>query len=344
MTLMLEMSGEGVYRSKLPDFMVFLDWKEIPWFWRGFESFPYALLMAIVAPSLVALVFGFLAFRSRIRGVYFSIITQAMTYAAMLLFFRNETGLGGNNGLTDFKRVCGWSLQRPATKVALYGLSVLVLAFTYLLCRGVVNSRAGAVLRGIRDTESKVRFLGFDTLRYKLFVWSLSAALCGVAGALYVPQVGIINPSELSPANSIEMVIWVAVGGRGTLVGAILGALVVNMGKSFLTAAAPEAWLFVLGTLFVLVTLWLPDGLIALRWSSVAFRKRFVWGTSKAATTAAAMSMAASPQAERSGPLSPEGRDRATTAAGDSVATDPRQTRDDGKAGRPETPGLREAG
>ncbi len=260
MYLMLEIGGEGVYRSKLPDFMVFLDWKELPWFWQGFDNFFFACAMALVAPAIVAFVFGFFAFRSRIRGVYFSIITQALTFALMLLFFRNETGLGGNNGLTDFKRVYGYLLADPSTKTALLVASGLALLLAYLVCRFVVESKLGRVLRAIRDDESKVRFMGYDPLHYKLFVWTLSAALCGLAGALYVPQVGIINPSELEPGASIEMAIWVAVGGRSTLYGAVAGALAVNSAKSFFTGTLPDLWLYVLGAIFVLVPLLLPRG------------------------------------------------------------------------------------
>ncbi len=263
MYLMLEIGGEGVYRSKLPDFMVFLDWKELPWFWSGFDNFFFACAMALIAPALVAFVFGFFAFRSRIRGVYFSIITQALTFALMLLFFRNETGLGGNNGLTDFKRIYGYLLADPATKTALLVASGVALLFAYLVCRYVVESKLGRVLRAVRDDESKVRFMGYDPLHYKLFVWTLSAALCGLAGALYVPQVGIINPSELEPATSIEMAIWVAVGGRSTLYGAVAGALAINSAKSFFTGTLPELWLYVLGAIFVLVPLFLPRGFAA---------------------------------------------------------------------------------
>lgn len=263
MNLMLSIGGQGVYRSHLPDFMVFLDWKELPWFWRGFDHFWFAVLMSALVPGLLAYVFGYFAFRSRIRGVYFSIITQALTFALMLLFFRNETGLGGNNGLTDFKQIYGWPLQSSSTKRGLYVLSVGALLVSYLACRLLVSGRCGSVLLAVRDAEDKARFSGFDTLQYKLFAWTFSAVLCGLAGALYVPQVGIINPSELQPSNSIEMVIWVALGGRGTLFGAVLGAAVVNLGKSWFTVAAPEIWLFLLGGLFVLVTLVLPEGLVS---------------------------------------------------------------------------------
>jgi urea transport system permease protein len=264
MYLMRSIGTEGVYASDLPDFMVFLDWKELPWFWYGFQHFAFAFAMALFVPAALAFAFGFFAFRSRITGVYFSIITQAMTFAFMLLFFRNDTGFGGNNGLTDFKRILGFPLQNPGTRVGLYVASVLALAAAFLACRAIVTSKLGRLLRAIRDAEAKVRFSGYDTLRYKLFVWTFSAALCGLAGALYVPQVGIINPSEMQPASSIEMAIWVAVGGRGTLVGAVGGAFLVNAAKSWFTVAAPDTWLYVLGGTFVLVTLVAPDGVLGL--------------------------------------------------------------------------------
>jgi urea transport system permease protein len=264
MHLMRVITGEGVYRSELPDFMVFLDWKELPWYWYGFSNFGFALFMALAVPGLLAYVFGFFAFRSRIRGVHFSIITQALTYALMLLFFRNNTGFGGNNGLTDFKRVLGFSLQEPTTKLALYIVSVGALFLIYLACRYVVVSKLGRVVTAIRDAESRLMFCGYDTRSYKLFLWVVSAVLCGLAGALYAPQVGIINPSEMQPANSIEMAIWVAVGGRGTLVGAAAGALLVNGAKSWCTAAFPDLWLYILAALFVGVTLFCPGGLVSL--------------------------------------------------------------------------------
>jgi urea transport system permease protein len=264
MYLMRSIRGEGVYRSELPDFMVFLDWKTLPWYWHGFQSFGFALGAALVVPGLLALLFGYLAFRSRIRGVYFSIVTQALTYAAMLLFFRNNTGFGGNNGLTDFKRILGYSLHDPGTKLALYVVSAVTLVLAYLACRAIVSSRFGRTLTAIRDGELRVRFCGYDTTRYKLAVWTFSAMLCGLAGALYVPQVGIINPSEMQPSNSIEMAIWVAVGGRGSLLGGVLGAWLINGAKSWLTVAFPSAWLFFLGGLFILVTLALPQGLMGL--------------------------------------------------------------------------------
>jgi urea transport system permease protein len=269
MYLMRSIAGEGVYRSELPDFMVFLDWHKLPWYWHGFQSFGFAVVMLLLVPGLLALIFGWLTFRSRIKGVYLSIVTQALTYAAMLLFFQNATGFGGNNGLTDFKRILGWPLQAPQTKMIIYVVSAIALVATYLLCRYIVTSKLGRVLRALRDAELKTRFCGYESTNYKLFVWTLSAVLCAVAGALYVPQVGIINPSEMQPSNSIEMAIWVAVGGRGTLTGALLGAWLVNGGKSWLTAALPSAWLYALGALFVLVTLFLPKGIVG-AWQPLA--------------------------------------------------------------------------
>ena len=265
MYLMRSIGAEGVYSSHLPDFMVFLDWKELPWYWYGFDHFAFAVAMAILVPAALAYLFGWLAFRSRITGVYFSIITQAMTFAFMLLFFRNDTGFGGNNGLTDFKRILDFPINLPTTRISLYLASVLALTGVYLLCRFIVKSKLGRLLAAIRESEGKVLFTGYDTLQYKLFVWTLSAGICGLAGALYVPQVGIINPSEMQPANSIEMAIWVAVGGRGTLGGAMLGAWLVNAMKSYFTVAAPELWLYVLGGTFIAVTLWLPQGVVGLR-------------------------------------------------------------------------------
>jgi urea transport system permease protein len=264
MYLMRSIGREGVYQSDLPDFMVFLDWKELPWYWYGSQRFGQAALLVVLAPGLVALVFGFFAFRSRIRGVYFSIITQALTFACMLLFFRNNTGFGGNNGFTDFKRILGFPIANPRTKVALYVLSATALLAALALCRSLVLSKFGRVLTAIRDEESRLRFCGYDPVGYKLFVWTLSAVICGIAGALYVPQVGIINPSEMSPANSIEIAIWVAVGGRGTLIGPVLGAALVNGAKSFLTVSFPELWLYVLGLMFILVTRYMPRGIVGL--------------------------------------------------------------------------------
>lgn len=261
MHLMRQIGDRGVYGNPdLPDFMVFLNWQELPWFWTGFEHFPVAVFAIILVPGALAFVFGWLAFRSRVNGVYLSIMTQAMTYALMLAFFRNEMGFGGNNGLTDFKDILGFSLQQDTTRVALFVASALSLLCAYLLCRRIVSSRAGRVITAIRDDESRVRFFGFDVEHYKLAVFTFSAMLAGVAGALYVPQVGIINPGEMSPLNSIEIVVWVALGGRGTLYGAVIGALVINYAKSQLTIVMPELWLFALGGLFVLATLWLPRG------------------------------------------------------------------------------------
>ena len=264
MYLMRSIGAEGVYHSELPDFMVFLDWKAYPWYWSFTDHFGYALLLVVLVPGLLALVFGYFAFRSRIKGVYFSIITQALTYAFMLLFFRNDTGFGGNNGFTDFKRILGFPIATPGTRMALFVATGVVLLAAFLLGRYLVTSRLGRVLTAIRDAESRVMFCGYNPLHYKLFIWTLSAVLCGIAGALYVPQVGIINPGEMSPANSIEIAIWAAVGGRGTLIGPILGAFIVNGAKSWFTMAFPEFWLFFLGLLFILVTLFLPQGVIGL--------------------------------------------------------------------------------
>ncbi len=264
MYLMLSIGEAGVYRSKLPDFMVFLDWKELPWFWKPFDSFGFAILAALLVPGILAYIFGFLAFRSRIRGVYFSIITQAFTYALMLMFFRNETGVGGNNGLTNFKTIYGYALADSGTKLGLYTITAVGLLVVFLLCRYVVVSKAGRVLCAIRDAESRTRFAGYNPTTYKLFVYTFSAVICGFAGALYVPQVGIINPSEFQPSSSIEMAIWVAVGGRGSLLGGVLGAFVVNGAKSWFTVALPEAWLYILGVLFIAVTLFFPSGLAGL--------------------------------------------------------------------------------
>ncbi|MZG54474.1 MAG: urea ABC transporter permease subunit UrtC [Nitrospinae bacterium] len=260
MYLMRSIGKEGVYKSDLPDFMVFLDWKELPWYWYGFDNFIFTLLVILILPGLLAFTFGYFAFKSRIKGVYFAIITQAMTFALMLLFFRNNTGFGGNNGLTDFKRILGYSLQDPSTKMSLYIITAFVLFSSYVLGRYIVLSKLGRVLTAIRDAESRVMFSGYNTIHYKLFIWTLSAFLCGIAGALYVPQVGIINPSEMQPANSIEMAIWVAVGGRGTLSGALVGAGLVNGAKSWFTVAAPDYWLYFLGALFIVVTLFFPKG------------------------------------------------------------------------------------
>ncbi len=265
MYLMRQIGSRGVYGNpELPDFMVFLNWQELPWFWLGFDSFAYAALMVVLVPGVLAFVFGWFAFRSRVTGVYLSIITQALTYALMLAFFRNDMGFGGNNGLTDFKDILGFSIQAPTTRAALFSASAIALGLGYVLCRLITRSRAGKVMEAIRDSESRVRFLGYRVERYKLAVFVTSACLAGVAGALYVPQVGIINPGEFSPANSIEIVIAVAVGGRGTLIGAILGAVLVHFGKTWFTGALPELWLFALGGLFVAVTLFLPKGVVGL--------------------------------------------------------------------------------
>ena len=265
MYLMRQIGDRGVYgHPVLPDFMVFLNWDALPWYWYGFDSFAFAVLMVVLVPGLLALVLGWFAFRSRITGVYFSIITQAMVFALMLAFFRNDMGFGGNNGLTDFKDILGFDIQAHETRIGLYVASAVFLGFGYLICRFVVASKLGRVMVAIRDAESRVRFLGYSVTGVKLFAFVLSAMLAGIAGALYVPQVGIINPGEFAPANSIEIAIWVAVGGRGTLAGPILGAVSVNGIKSYLTAEAPDLWLFFLGGIFVVVTLLLPKGLAGL--------------------------------------------------------------------------------
>ncbi len=268
MYLMRMIGREGQYQSDLPDFMVFLDWKAYPWFWSFTEHFWYALLLVVLVPGILAFVFGYFAFRSLIKGVYFSIITQALTFAFMLLFFRNNTGFGGNNGFTDFKWILGFRITDPSTKASLFMITGAMLILALLTCRYIVKSKFGRVLTAIRDAESRVMFSGYDPLPYKLFVWTFSAVLCGIAGALYVPQVGIINPSEMSPANSIEIAIWTAVGGRGTLIGALVGAGIVNLAKSWFTVAFPEYWLYVLGFLFIAVTLFMPQGVMGL------FKKR----------------------------------------------------------------------
>ena len=265
MYLMRQIGDRGVYGDPvLPDFMVFLDWNELPWFWYGFDQFWFAALMVMLVPGVLAFVFGYLAFRSRVTGVYLSIITQAMTYALMLAFFRNEMGFGGNNGLTDFKDILGFSLREDSTRIALFLASVIALALGYVLSRYIVNSRLGLACIAIRDAESRSRFIGYRVEHLKLGIFVFSAALAGIAGALYVPQVGIINPGEFSPLNSIELVIWVAIGGRGTLYGAVIGALLVNYSKTYFTAALPEVWLYALGAMFVLVTLYLPKGIVGL--------------------------------------------------------------------------------
>ena len=265
MYLMRQIGDRGVYGDPgLPDFMVFLNWDSLPWFWYGFDMFWFAALMVMLAPGLLAFVFGWFAFRSRVTGVYLSIITQALTYALMLAFFRNEMGFGGNNGLTDFKDILGFSLRADGTRIGLFVASALFLGLGYIACRAVVNSKLGRVAVAVRDAEDRVRFTGYKVEHVKLAIFTFSAVLAGIAGALYVPQVGIINPGEFSPLNSIEIVIWVAVGGRATLYGAAAGALMVNYGKTYFTAALPEVWLFALGALFVLVTILLPRGVIGL--------------------------------------------------------------------------------
>ncbi len=266
MYLMRQIGDRGVYGNPLlPDFMVFLNWTELPWFWYGFNHFPVALLMILLIPGLLAFVFGWLAFRSRVTGVYLSIITQALTYALMLAFFRNEMGFGGNNGLTDFKDILGFSLQADRTRIALFIASALALAGGYLLCRYIVTSKLGKIVIAVRDAENRARFVGYRVEHFKTWVFTVSAMLAGIAGALYVPQVGIINPGEFSPLNSIEIIIWVAVGGRATLYGAVLGAFLVNYAKTVLTGAMPDSWLFLLGALFVLVTLYLPKGIAGIQ-------------------------------------------------------------------------------
>nr|WP_176083622.1 urea ABC transporter permease subunit UrtC [Martelella sp. HB161492] len=263
MYLMRQIGSRGVYGDPvLPDFMVFLNWKELPWFWYGFDMFWFAALMVLLVPGALAFVFGWFAFRSRVNGVYLSIITQAMTYALLLAFFRNDMGFGGNNGLTDFKDILGFSVSADATRAALFAASALFLALGLLISSAIVRSKYGKVLVGVRDSEARVRFLGYRVENYKLFAFVVSAMMAGVAGALYVPQVGIINPGEFAPANSIEVVIWTAVGGRATLIGPIIGAVLVNFGKTIFTGLFPEFWLFALGGLFVAVTLFLPKGIV----------------------------------------------------------------------------------
>lgn len=299
MYLMRQIGTDGVYKLPLPDFMVFLDWKEFPWYWTGSDSILWALVLVVAVPGLVAFIFGFFAFRSRIKGVYFSIITQALTFAAMLAFFRNDMGFGGNNGFTDFKRIAGYPITAPEMRTLLYVLSGLVLLGALVLARWLVASKLGRVLTAIRDQESRLLFLGYRTLWFKLFVWTLAAMLSGIAGALYVPQVGIINPSEMSPANSIEIAIWAAVGGRGTLFGPILGAFAVNGAKSWFTVAYPEFWLYFLGLLFVLVTLLLPKGLMGLIGQLGQLRQLII---ARRRNAAASMAPAIEPAAARAQP------------------------------------------
>ena len=273
MYLMRQIGERGVYgHPELPDFMVFLNWDALPWYWYGFDMFWFAMLMAVLVPGFLALVFGWLAFRSRVSGVYLAIMTQALTYALMLAFFRNEMGFGGNNGLTDFKELLGANLQSDITRVVLFVNSALALAAGYILCRFIVLSKLGRVVMAVRDAESRLRFLGYRVENYQVWIFVVSAMMAGIAGALYVPQVGIINPSEFQPLNSIELVVWVAVGGRGTLYGAALGAGLVNYAKTILTGALPEVWLFALGALFVLVTLALPQGVVGL-WQQIRVRQ-----------------------------------------------------------------------
>jgi len=274
MYLMRQIGARGVYANPiLPDFMVFLNWKALPWYWYGFNWFWFAAIMVILVPGLLAFAFGWLAFRSRVTGVYLSIITQAMTYALTLAFFRNDMGFGGNNGLTDFKDILGFNVQADTTRAALFAVTALFLVVAVILCSAIVNSKLGKVMLAIRDAESRTRFLGYRVDNVKLFAFVVSAVIAGVAGALYVPQVGIINPNEFSPANSIEIVIWTAVGGRGTIIGPIIGAILVNAGKSYFTAALPDFWLYALGALFMLVTIFLPKGIVGLITSRAGKRR-----------------------------------------------------------------------
>jgi urea transport system permease protein len=274
MYLMRQIGRDGNYKSDLPDFMIFLDWKTLPWHWTFSDSFIFQMAMVVIVPGLIAFIFGFFAFRSRIKGVYFSIITQALSFAAMLLFFRNETGFGGNNGFTDFKRILNIPIATPSMRMTLFIITGLTLLGFYLFARWLVGSKFGRVLQAIRDGESRVMFCGYNPVAYKLTIWTISAVMCGVAGALYVPQVGIINPSEMSPAASIEMAVWAAVGGRGTLVGPIIGAFIVNGAKSWLTVAYPEFWLYFLGALFIGVTLFLPHGVMSIARYAGVFRRK----------------------------------------------------------------------
>jgi len=265
MYLMRQIGDRGVYGNpELPDFMVFLNWSELPWYWSGFDQFWFAMVMVALVPGVLAFVFGWLAFRSRVTGVYLSIITQALTYALLLAFFRNEMGFGGNNGLTDFKDILGFNLQADSTRIVIFVISGLALLLGYLFSRYIVDSKYGRVVIAVRDAEDRARFIGYNVEKYKLWIFVASAVLAGIAGALYVPQVGIINPGEFSPLNSIELAIWVAVGGRGTLYGAVMGAVLVNYAKTYFTGALPEVWLFALGGLFVLATLYLPKGIVGL--------------------------------------------------------------------------------
>ena len=265
MYLMRQIGARGVYGNpELPDFMVFLNWHELPWYWYGVNHFWFAAILILLVPGALAFIFGFFAFRSRVSGVYLSIITQSLTFALALAFFRNETGFGGNNGLTDFKDILGFSLASDATRDVLLFLSALALTFGYLLCRYLMRSRLGKVTIAIRDAESRTRFMGYRVEYFKLAIFTVAAMLAGVAGALYVPQVGIINPGEFNPINSIEIVIWVAVGGRASLYGAIVGAILVNYAKTVFTGIFPDGWLYALGLIFVLVTLFLPKGIVGI--------------------------------------------------------------------------------
>jgi urea transport system permease protein len=298
MYLMRQIGTRGVYADPIrPDFMVFLNWPELPVYWYGFQHFAYALLMIVLVPGVLAFVFGWFAFRSRVTGVYLSIITQALTFALMLGFFRNNFGFGGNNGLTDFKDILGFNVQALGTRAALFAISILVLMIAFLICRSIVRSKFGKVLIAIRDAEARVRFLGYRVEHYKLFVFTLSACMAGIAGALYVPQVGIINPSEFSPGNSIEAVIWVAVGGRGTLTGAALGAVLVNYAKTYFTSGmlAPY-WLFLLGGLFIAVTLLLPRGIVGTARHLLAQRRERALAAAKPVASSGTARVEAMPQ------------------------------------------------
>jgi urea transport system permease protein len=284
MHLMLMIGKLGQYHSDLPDFMVFLGYPRLPWHWVPFHSFWFAAAAVVCVPALVALIFGFLAFRSRIRGVYFSILTQALTYAACLMFFRNDFTFGGNNGLTDFKFILGHDLRNAATQRVLYLCTVALLVLTYLLCRWLTSTKFGKVQRAIRDRENRVLFSGYATAHFKLFVFVVSAIIAGLAGALYVPQVGIINPGEMAPDKSLEAVVWVALGGRGTLIGPVLGAIGVNAVKSWATRAFPDLWLLILGALFIVVTLFLPKGLAGIPDQLRGLKKRYSPKSDRAAS------------------------------------------------------------
>ncbi|ODT77987.1 MAG: urea ABC transporter permease subunit UrtC [Pelagibacterium sp. SCN 64-44] len=274
MYLMRQIGSRGVYGNPtLPDFMVFLNWKELPWYWLGFDNFWFAMAMVVCVPGLLAFIFGFFAFRSRVTGVYLSIMTQAMTFALLLAFFRNDMGFGGNNGLTDFKDILGQPVQARNTRLTLFAATAITLAISVFICSAIVNSKLGKVMVAVRDAERRTRFLGYRVEYVKLFAFTVSAIMAGVAGALYVPQVGIINPGEFEPGNSIEVVIWTALGGRGTLIGPIIGAIIVNLGKSWFTTTLPELWLFALGALFIFSTLFLPKGIVGL-WNQIFGRRK----------------------------------------------------------------------